>query len=130
MPSSRLAEHFDGLPRQEHAVRLGMWVFLASELVLFGGLFALYAGYRAMYPGEFAAAIAHNTIVHGTVNTYVLKDIDGREVVRAMYVLDPTRVTPMVAEYGSIFYEFKRDENSGISAETVIVPADAINNDM
>ena len=45
-----LAEQFEDLDKQAHAARLGMWVFLASELLLFAGLFALYAGYRAMYP--------------------------------------------------------------------------------
>jgi cytochrome c oxidase subunit 3 len=66
------AEHFENLERQAHAARLGMWVFLASEVLLFAGLFALYFGYRLVALAGFAAGIAHNARVAGTVNTVVL----------------------------------------------------------
>jgi HK97 family phage portal protein len=46
-----------------------------------------------------------------------------------MYVLDPTRVTPMVSTDGAVFYELKRDDISGLSKETDIVPASAIMHD-
>ena len=72
MRESRLAEQFEDLAKQGHAARLGMWVFLGSEILLFAGLFALYAAYRTMYPAEFAAAAAHNNAVIGTVNTLIL----------------------------------------------------------
>jgi cytochrome c oxidase subunit 3 len=72
MRAPRLYEQFEDLDKQAHAARLGMWGFLASELLLFAGLFALYAGYRSMYPDDFAAAIAHNDVVIGTANTAVL----------------------------------------------------------
>jgi cytochrome c oxidase subunit 3 len=49
-----------------------MWVFLASESLLFAGLFALYAAYRSMYLADFDDAVRHNTLVYGTVNTYIL----------------------------------------------------------
>jgi len=49
-----------------------MWVFLGSETLLFGGLFALYATYRAMYPFEFHQALLHNDTMLGTLNTVVL----------------------------------------------------------
>lgn len=49
-----------------------MWLFLVSELLLFSGLFTLYAAYRSMYADGFVEALRHNTIVYGTVNTYVL----------------------------------------------------------
>jgi len=68
----RLAEQFEDLAKQGQAARLGMWLFLGSELLLFGGLFALYAAYRAMYPAEFAEAVAHNSVAIGTTNTLVL----------------------------------------------------------
>jgi cytochrome c oxidase subunit 3 len=67
-----LAEQFEDLEKQGHAARLGMWLFLGSEVLLFGGLFALYASYRAMYRGDFNAAAAHNDLVLGTLNTFVL----------------------------------------------------------
>jgi cytochrome c oxidase subunit 3 len=65
-------EHFESLERQAQASRLGMWVFLASEVLLFGGFFALYAGYRAQSPEAVAIGIAHADVLIGTVNTAVL----------------------------------------------------------
>jgi HK97 family phage portal protein len=61
-------------------------------------------------------------------NTYVLKQYDNRNVVVAMFVLDPNRVWPMVAEDGSVFYRLHTDKLSGLPAE-VIVPARAIIHD-
>jgi cytochrome c oxidase subunit III len=60
-------------PRQrEHALHLGMWVFLGSETLLFAGLFGLYAAYRASFPAGFAAGVAHNNAAIGTTNTLIL----------------------------------------------------------
>jgi HK97 family phage portal protein len=69
-------------------------------------------------------------LVHG--NTYVLKERDARGVVRALYVLDPTRVVPLVARDGSVYYELRRDDLSGIArnGEPVTVPASEIIHDM
>src|SRR5690242_17146871 len=72
MPRPLLAEQFEDLARQRDAARLGMWAFLGSEALLFTGLFALYAAYRAIYPTEFAAAVAHNDLELGTINTFIL----------------------------------------------------------
>jgi cytochrome c oxidase subunit 3 len=58
--------------QRDHALRLGMWVFLGSETLLFAGLFGLYAGYRARYPEAFAHAGAHNEEWIGSINTFVL----------------------------------------------------------
>jgi HK97 family phage portal protein len=63
-----------------------------------------------------------------TGNTYVLKQYDNRNVVIAMFVLDPNRVWPMIAEDGSVFYRLHTDKLSGLPAE-VIVPARAIIHD-
>lgn len=49
-----------------------MWTFLASELLLFGGLFALYTAYRALYPHDFATAVAHDNLAIGTIMTFLL----------------------------------------------------------
>ncbi len=62
-------------------------------------------------------------------NTYVLKQRDGRNVVIAMYGLDPSRVTPLVAQDGSVFYQLKRDDISGLPTEVVTVPASEIIHD-
>jgi cytochrome c oxidase subunit 3 len=52
--------------------RLGMWLFLFTELLLFGGLFLLYAVYLGRYPEEFVRAGNHLDLVLGTINTLVL----------------------------------------------------------
>lgn len=62
-------------------------------------------------------------------NTYVLLQRDQRQVVRAMYVLDPSRVTPLVATTGDVYYQLRRDDMSGQTAETVTVPASEIIHD-
>jgi cytochrome c oxidase subunit 3 len=71
MPA-RLAEHFEDLEKQTHAARLGMWVFLSSEAMLFAALFALYAAYRAAYTADFTAASKHSNLLIGSINTGVL----------------------------------------------------------
>lgn len=67
-----LGEQFESLERQSDAMRFGMWLFLASELLLFSGFFALYAAYRGEYSQEFTAALHTNTLAYGTANMYVL----------------------------------------------------------
>jgi cytochrome c oxidase subunit 3 len=67
-----LGEQFDSLERQADTLRFGMWLFLASELLLFSGLFTLYAAYRAEYSEDFVQALHHNTMAYGTANMYVL----------------------------------------------------------
>lgn len=65
-------EHFDSLERQGEAARFGMWIFLASEVLLFGALFTLYAAYRVEWPSAFAEGVAENNTVLGTLNTILL----------------------------------------------------------
>lgn len=72
MPAPLLGEQYSDLETQQQALRFGMWLFLATEILLFAALFALYAAYRAMYPAEFRAALAHNSLALGTANLYVL----------------------------------------------------------
>ena len=69
---SALAHHFDNLDEQREAATLGMWVFLTTEVLFFGVLFATYTIYRAWYPDAFAAASHELHIWLGTVNTAVL----------------------------------------------------------
>jgi len=58
---------------RDHAgATLGMWLFLFTELILFGGLFLLYAVYLARYPHEFAAGGRELNVMFGAVNTVVL----------------------------------------------------------
>src|SRR5687768_4220492 len=67
-----LAHHFDNLAQQREASTLGMWLFLATEVLFFGGLFMAYSVYRSWYPEAFAAASHSLDLVLGTVNTAVL----------------------------------------------------------
>lgn len=58
---------------QDHAgSRFGMWIFLLSELLLFGALFLMYGFYASRYPGEFSHAAKSLSVIHGTTNTVVL----------------------------------------------------------
>jgi cytochrome c oxidase subunit 3 len=67
-----LAHHFDNLEQQKEAATLGMWVFLVTEILFFGGLFTAYLVYRTWYPGEFGVASEELDIFWGTFNTGVL----------------------------------------------------------
>jgi len=69
---SALAHHFDNLEQQREAGTLGMWVFLVTEVLFFGGLFMTYIVYRSWYPDAFAAASHELDITLGTINTAVL----------------------------------------------------------
>ncbi len=60
------------LHRDKAGATLGMWLFLFTELILFGGLFLLYAVYLARYPHEFAVGGKELNVVFGAVNTIVL----------------------------------------------------------
>ncbi|MFC3230624.1 cytochrome c oxidase subunit 3 [Marinibaculum pumilum] len=66
------ADHFPSLPRQRLAGELGMWIFLATEILFFGGLFAGYMVYRLQYPEAVLAAARHTDVLLGTVNTFIL----------------------------------------------------------
>src|SRR5436305_13182702 len=67
-----LAEQFDTLEQQEDAARLGLWTFLATEVLFFGGLFTGYVVYRHTYPQAFAEASRHTNLLYGTLNTAIL----------------------------------------------------------
>ena len=62
-------------------------------------------------------------------NTYVLKQRDQRQVVIALYVLDPTRVLPLVAPDGAVYYELRRDDLASQPQESLVVPASEIIHD-
>jgi cytochrome c oxidase subunit 3 len=67
-----LAHQFDSLDQQKEASTLGMWVFLVTEVLFFGGLFLVYTVYRRWYPLEFAASSRELVVWAGTTNTFVL----------------------------------------------------------
>lgn len=75
---------------------------------------------------QFIETWVLSKLFHG--NTYAYKERDGRGMVSALYVLDPTRVTPLVAESGDVYYRLSRDDLSGLG-EGVTVPASEIIHD-
>ena len=70
--NSVLAHHFAALEQQRGAAVLGMWIFLATELLVFGALFTGYTVYRFKFPAEFAAGSDRLNLWYGGINTFVL----------------------------------------------------------
>ena len=60
------------MEQQREAGTLGMWIFLVTEIMFFGGMFLAYTLYRSKYPAAFASASNHLDITLGAVNTGVL----------------------------------------------------------
>lgn len=67
-----LAHHFDDLEQQKDAATLGMWVFLTTEIMFFGGLFLAYIIYRSTYSEAFVHASNILDVNLGLFNTIVL----------------------------------------------------------
>lgn len=66
-PPAQTGEHKD-----YEGAKLGMWLFLFTEIILFGGLFILYSAYRSRYPGEFHQGGQDLNAVIGIANTFIL----------------------------------------------------------
>lgn len=67
-----LAHHFTDIVQQRDSAKLGMWIFIMTEILLFGGLFTAYTVYRVLNPDMFYNAHKHLDITLGTINTIVL----------------------------------------------------------
>ena len=67
-----LRHHFDSLATQKDSALLGMWVFIAQEILFFGGMLGAYTIYRNLYYDSFAAGSHHLDVPLGTINTAVL----------------------------------------------------------
>jgi len=67
-----LQHHFENMEQQREAGTIGMWVFLVTEIMFFGGMFLAYTLYRSFYPAAFSSGSNHLDITLGTVNTAVL----------------------------------------------------------
>jgi len=72
MNEPHVEAHFQDWENERHAGHFGMWVFIATEVLFFAALFALYTGYRAHYQAEFEEAAKHSKLYIGTANTYIL----------------------------------------------------------
>ncbi|MCP4632328.1 MAG: cytochrome c oxidase subunit 3 family protein [candidate division Zixibacteria bacterium] len=69
---SYLAHHFSEPQQQHESAKLGMWIFLLTEILLFGGLFVAYTIYRVWQPDMFYNAHKYLDVYLGTFNTIVL----------------------------------------------------------
>jgi cytochrome c oxidase subunit 3 len=67
-----LAHHFDTLEQQHETNTLGMWMFLATEILFFGGLFMAYTLYRYRFPDAFMLGSEELNLTLGAINTVVL----------------------------------------------------------
>jgi len=70
--SPALLHHFDSVEQQKEASSLGMWLFLVTEIMFFGGMFTAYVFYRSLFPNAFAAASHELDLTMGAINTAVL----------------------------------------------------------
>ncbi len=67
-----LREWFGSLESQAHASQLGMWIFIAGEVLLFGALFALYGAYRGRWGESFREAAHHTDLLLSSFGTVAL----------------------------------------------------------
>lgn len=67
-----LQHHFDTPDQQFESSTLGMWVFLLTEVMFFGGMFGAYSVYRSLYPEAFASTSRFMNVTLGAINTAVL----------------------------------------------------------
>ena len=70
--ATALQHHFDNMEQQRVAGTLGMWVFLITEIMFFGGLFTAYVLYRTLNAASFAAGSSGLNVKMGAANTVVL----------------------------------------------------------
>jgi len=69
---AHLAHHFSEVEQQRESAKLGMWIFLLTEILLFGGLFVAYSVYRVWNPDMFYTAHKFLNVSMGTANTIIL----------------------------------------------------------
>ena len=67
-----LREQFATPEQQQETASIGMWIFLATEVMMFGGLFTAYTVYRTSHPQAFAEGSAGMDIVLGSINSAIL----------------------------------------------------------
>jgi cytochrome c oxidase subunit 3 len=70
--SPHLQHHFNDLAQQKESATLGMWIFLTTEVMLFGAIFTGYTVYRLSYYEPFAEASSHLYVALGAINTVIL----------------------------------------------------------
>jgi cytochrome c oxidase subunit 3 len=112
-------EHFETLGQQAEVIALGLWVFLATEIMFFGGLFFVYTYYRFSYPMAFAEASKSTPYAIGTTNAGLLiaggflmawaVELAGTPARRLLAVLLLAIAAICVIYLGLIAYEYHLD---------------------
>ena len=110
--------------RREDSAELGMWIFLAGEVLFFGALFVAYAVARMHHPAGFAAASARTDVWLGTLNTAVLLSSSlavaiGAEAARQLQPRDAAPWLWAAAALGIVFLaikgiEYRKEWNEGL----------------
>ena len=113
-----LAHHFDNIEQQREAETLGMWVFLATEILIFGALFTGYTAYRYQYGPDFEATSAELNVLIGAINTFVLLTSSltmalSVYATRAGFRRMQLTCLALTAALGSLFMVFKAIEYYG-----------------
>lgn len=72
VPDAAVQQQFDDAPQQKEAALLGMWAFIATEVLFFGVLFAAYVVCRLRFPLDFVQGSSHTDFAMGTAETAIL----------------------------------------------------------
>jgi len=95
-PVPHVAPQFDDIEQQREADTLGMWVFLSTEILLFGGLFFSYTVYRLLYPRAFLLGSEQTDFWLGTINTAVLL-LSSLTMAMAVHAAQEGKRKPLIA---------------------------------
>lgn len=126
--SGPVGHHFNNLKQQQSTVRFGMWLFLVTEVLFFGGAFCAYTAYRIWFPNEFEAGSAALNVGIATVNTLLLltSSLTITLGIRACYVADIPGLRRMLMAtivLGTIFLGLKAREYY-LDYEEHLIPGD------
>jgi cytochrome c oxidase subunit 3 len=119
------AEQFEDAPQQVEAAQLGMWIFLATEVLFFGGLFFCYTIYRHFYEADFMVGVKHTLLLYGTINSVLLLT-SGLTVALAVQAADENRnqvIFPLLLAtifFGAAFLVVKAFEYAEDISEKVV----------
>jgi len=110
-----VAHHFNNMLQQQATVRFGMWLFLVTEVLFFGGAFCAYTAYRIWFPTEFEAGSAALNVGIASVNTFLLltSSLTITLAIRACYVRNRAFLKfwlGMTIILGTVFLGFKARE--------------------
>lgn len=113
-----LQHQFDDMDQQMDSVTLGMWVFLAQEIMFFGGMFTVYLVFRSKYPMAFAAGSNHLDPFWGGLNTLVLIVSSLTMALAVFYAQKSNRnmqvlMIALTMIFGTVFLGVKAIEYSG-----------------